>query len=432
MNRIFKVIYNRVRGLYMVGSENLRSHAGKKSGTLFETTGTISEKGFFSGTFLVLAITGICMMPVPSTAAEEELFDKYNMTLLSEDRTYSQSITIDNPLYIEDRHGPEGVTKDDFDNYNHHNKSVYVYSYKNSSHLTLEKDLSITMTPPQYKGQKYEDILEGINVSHGSVMTVGGNTSIEINAYKSVHGIDYDDVPEDSTIKTDPHRGITLGDVDMASAQGVTQKAQLDIGGNLDVVLNDGSRAAGIYATNESVMNVDGKASIKVHDATLYNYGISNFANGPGIWTLQTIEDNNDARLTFADLNISTRGGYNSIGIVLRDSYRNPDGEDTITVNGHTRIHATGAVDDSGGFNAADCPEKPSNYGIFLNNIASSTFNTAEITTESAGERVESIGTYLYDNSKAVFRGDHLWIAFEWEYSIVPTYGCSLPTLPGF
>lgn len=29
MNRIFKIIYNRARDLYMVGSENLRTHAGK-------------------------------------------------------------------------------------------------------------------------------------------------------------------------------------------------------------------------------------------------------------------------------------------------------------------------------------------------------------------------------------------------------------------
>ena len=375
-------------------------------GNLVNRYRAVLKKCYLLNTLSALAITGMCMIPVPAAATEKEPFDKYNMAVISEDRTYTQSVTINNHLYIEDNYGLTGVTKGDFDNYNFQEKSIYVYSYKTSSHLTLEKDLSITMTPPKYKGQKYEDIFEGINVSHGSVMTVGGNTSIEINAYKSVHGIDYNDMPEDSTIKTDRHRGITFGDVDSASAQGVTQKAQLDIGGNLDVVLNNGSRAVGIYDTNESVMNVDGKTSIKVHEATLYNYGISNFASGPGIWTLQTIKNNNDARLTFADLDISTRGGYNSIGIVLRDSYRNPDGEDTITVNGHMRIHATGAVDDSGGFDVTDCPEKPSNYGIFLNNIASSTFNTAEITTASTSERVESIGTYLYDNSNATFKGD--------------------------
>ena len=222
-------------------------------GNLVNRYRAVLKKCYLLNTLSALAITGMCMMPVPSIAAEEEPFDKYNMTLLSEDRTYSQSVTINNPLYTEKDKGPTGVTTDDFDNYGHNHKSVYVYSYKTSSHLTLENDLSITMTPPQYSGQKWEGTFEGINISHGSVMTVGGNTSIEINAYKSVYGMTPSDVPEDSTRFTDPHRGITLGDVDTASNQGITQSATLDIGGNLDITLHDGSRAIGILATNEAV-----------------------------------------------------------------------------------------------------------------------------------------------------------------------------------
>ena len=151
-------------------------------------------------------------------------------------------------------------------------------------------------------------------------------------------------------------------------------------------------------------MTVGGDTRIKVRNSPYYTYDISNQYSDQKYSFNYSAEN---AHLHFkGDLTIVTEGGNNSVGINIKDKTHNTAGTDSITVDKHLSISSSGAQNYEHKTNLQTFPNSVTNYGIFLNNIASSTFNTAEITTESAGERVESIGTYLYDNSKAVFRGD--------------------------
>ena len=165
----------------------------------------------------------------------------------------------------------------------------------------------------------------------------------------------------------------------------------------------DGTRSMGIYATN-SELSVGGDTTIKVKDAAYYNYGISNFYDDYGY---DFRYSDADPKLIFeGDLNITTVGGNNSVGINLKDDKYNSNGEDTITVKGHLNINASGAKEYEGKKSNQEFPNSVSNYGMFMYNIAGASFNSATITTDAAGDGVESIGTYAYWLSNVTFDGD--------------------------
>ncbi|WP_294192731.1 autotransporter outer membrane beta-barrel domain-containing protein [uncultured Cloacibacillus sp.] len=165
----------------------------------------------------------------------------------------------------------------------------------------------------------------------------------------------------------------------------------------------NGNRSMGIYATN-SELSVGGDTTITVKDAVYYNYGISNFYDDDGY---DFRYSDADPKLTFeGDLNITTVGGNNSVGINLKDDKYNSNGEDTITVKGHLNINASGAKEYEWKKSDQKFPNSVSNYGMFMYSIAGASFNSATITTDAVGDRVESIGSYAYWNSNMTFDGD--------------------------
>ena len=223
-------------------------------------------------------------------------------------------------------------------------------------------------------------------------MHVGGDTTIFVDNYR--HTDAYPPVAADEDYGMSSQKGISLSG----------EEAFLDLDGNLDITMLNGNRSMGIFATGKSALTVGGHTSVIVRNAPYYTYGISNQYSDQKYAFNNSAED---ADLNFqGNLNIEVEGGNNAVGINLKDSNRNTDGEDSITVDGHLSINVSGAQEYKDKTNLQKFPNAVSNYGIFLNNIASSTFNTAEITTESTGERVESIGTYLYWYSNAAFKGD--------------------------
>ena len=256
------------------------------------------------------------------------------------------------------------------------------------SKLDLKKDLSITVKPVDFEGSKIEMDREGIHIRDQGTMHVGGDTTIFVDNYW--HTDAYPPVAADEDYGMNSQKGISLSG----------EEAFLDLDGNLDITMLNGNRSMGILAQNSANLTVGGDTTIVVKDAPYYTYGIANRYNDPKYSLAGYSAD--DANLHFeGDLNITTVGGNNSIGINLQDT---ENADSAITVNGHLSINASGAqrYNDRGKYQ--EFPNAVSNYGIFLNGITNATFNSADIATTSTGSGVESIGTYLYWYSNATLR----------------------------
>lgn len=248
-------------------------------------------------------------------------------------------------------------------------------------------------------GQKDEQTRRGIYIrgDTGGIVSVGGNTSILIDNYKHTENDYHHPIKDDEDYGLDAQFGIA------AESDNDGIYSQIAIGGGLDITMLNGNRSMGIYATN-SELSVGGDTTITVKDAVYYNYGISNFYDDDGY---DFRYSDADPKLTFeGDLNITTAGGNNSVGINLKDDKYNSNGEDTITVKGHLNINASGAKEYEWKKSDQEFPNSVSNYGMFMYNIAGASFNSATITTDAVGDRVESIGSYAYWNSNMTFDGD--------------------------
>ncbi len=248
-------------------------------------------------------------------------------------------------------------------------------------------------------GQKDEQTRRGIYIrgDRGGIVSVGGNTSILIDNYKHAENDYHYPIKNDEDYGLDAQFGIAAE----SDNDGIYSK--IAIGGGLDITMLNGNRSMGIYATN-SELSVGGDTTITVKDAVYYNYGISNFYDDDGY---DFRYSDADPKLTFeGDLNITTVGGNNSVGINLKDDKYNSNGEDTITVKGHLNINASGAKEYEWKKSDQKFPNSVSNYGMFMYSIAGASFNSATITTDAVGDRVESIGSYAYWNSNMTFDGD--------------------------
>lgn len=263
------------------------------------------------------------------------------------------------------------------------------------SKLKIGGNLNISVVPDKtlYNGRKQEMERNGVVISASS-MTVEGDTSITVDNY-----IDRDisnsqasqlEKYEDDGMKI--QSGIYVSGTD----------GNLNLKGNLNIDMLNGSQSMGLWVTNDDIVNVMGDAVISVKGASQYTFGI-------GSQQKEKLSEmsSNAGKLHFAkNLSITTSGGNHSIGIDLRDRYRNDEGVDSIHVDGHTYINTSGAKDYTAE-SSSGLDQAIANYGMFLNNVESATFNTAEIitSTENGCDKAESIGTYLY-NSNTTFKGD--------------------------
>ena len=284
-----------------------------------------------------------------------------------------------------------------------------------SSFLYVDGDVDITVRPADWPGSKIEQERRGIELNGGGSIDVKGKTTITVDNY--IHTDEYPPEGDREDYGLDSQKGF--------EAMGADSDSYL-LGG-LDITMLNGNRSIGIYAYDQAKLTVTGGTKIVVKDAAYYTWGISNFYSDQAYSYNYGQED---ARLSFDNLDITVQGGNNAIGIILRDYRKNADGEDSITVIGHTKIDASGATEytDRGQYQVF--PERVSNYGIFLFNTAGATFNTAEITTDAtqvAG--TEAIGTYVF-YSNATFQGDVKYVSKaqskEYEIGALARYGSLL------
>lgn len=264
---------------------------------------------------------------------------------------------------------------------------------ENEISLKVNNNLIVSIIPNDSPGSKSDTTRLGIYISqNGGWMNVVGNTEIYIDNYK--HTDDYNNIKDDEDYGLNSQKGIQVNG----------SKSKLDLDGNLNITMLDGNRSMGIYANDGAEVNVKGNTNIIVKNADYYTYGISNQYSDQGYSFNYAAED---ADLNFTgDLNITTEGGNNSVGINLKDYYRNAAGENSITVNGHLTLDVSGAKYYENRTDLQSFPNSVSNYGMYFYNIADAEFNTATIKTTANGDGVESIGTYLHWNSNARFEGD--------------------------
>ena len=363
-------------------------------GNLGKRYRAVLKKCYLLNVFGTLLLAGSCLLPLPQTvmAADVTLTQKNIHFRYDYAKSYDGSLTIDL--------SSTGTTS--WKNYDSKDfvvndgtasaatePGIGIVLWENSQ-LSIARDLSITVRPEDFVGSKIDMKREGIHIQGAAQMNVGGNVTIVVDNYR--HTDDYPPAAADEDYGLNSQKGISL------SGMG----SQLEIGGNLDITMLNGNRSMGILASYDADLTVNGNTTIVVKDAPYYTYGIANryddqryeFAG----WTA------NDATLHFkGDLDITTVGGNNSVGINLQHT----SGTDSsFTVDGHLTINASGAQEYSNKTNLQGFPRAVSNYGIFLNGISNATFNSADITTTSTGSGVESIGTYLYWYSNAVFQGD--------------------------
>lgn len=274
-----------------------------------------------------------------------------------------------------------------------------------SSFLSVAGNVEITVKPKDWPGSKIEQERRGIELNGGGSIEVKGKTTIIVDNY--THTEKYPPEKDWEDYGLDSQKGI--------EAMGADSDSHFD--GGLDITMLNGNRSIGIYAYDNAKLDVTGDTKIVVKDAAYYTWGISNLYYDQ-IYSYEYGQE--DARLSFDNLDITVQGGNNAIGIILRDYDKNKNGEDSIIVTGDTKIHASGATEYTDRGQYQEFPERVSNYGIFLFNTASATFNTADITTDATqAEGTEAIGTYLF-YSNATFQGDVKYVsqALSKEYEI--------------
>lgn len=273
---------------------------------------------------------------------------------------------------------------------------------ENALSLKINEGLNVRIEPNAVLGSKPDTMRRGVSLN-GGVVSVGGDAEIYIKNY--IHA------------ESDSNLG-EYEDFGMGAQQGIWidgEDSKMTIGGNLGITSLNGNRSMGLYASRGE-LTVGGDTTITVKDATYYNYGISNFYGDQAYDFRYSAAD---PRLVFnGDLDITVVGGNNSVGINLKDDSYNSDGKNTITVTGHLSIDASGAEEYTEKTDLQRFPNSVSNYGMYMYNIAGSSFNTATIKTTSVGEGVESIGSYAYWNSNIDFNGDVQYITSAEDKSV--------------
>lgn len=271
--------------------------------------------------------------------------------------------------------------------------------------LTVNGDLNLNVTPAPWAGSKLDMDRRGISMQNAGSLEVGGNASILVDNYK--HTDDYywliDSGDEEYDYGLNAQMGITLED----------EGTFAHFAKNLNVTMLDGNRSTGIYARSDAELVVDGDTTINVSDAAYYTYGISNRYSDQN-YGLSPLTTSTLPKLHFkGDLSITTSGGNNSIGINLQSNTTASSG--FLTVDGHLKVHASGATEYKNKTDLQTFPDSVGNYGIFLCQVAGqgAQFNTAEITatsynkdTQTYTEGAEAIGIYATWNSNLVFAGD--------------------------
>ena len=267
-------------------------------------------------------------------------------------------------------------------------------SITGKSELNINGNLSVSVAPKHVKGNKSDEKRRGMEIISGGVVNIAGNTDIIVNNYVYTNVDDDDKIASEKDFGMYQQQGVFVSDTDTKAYYG----------GNLNITMLNGKHSTGILAQKGATLTVEEDTTIKVENAPYYTYGISNQYGDHEFSFNYSAED---AELCFkGNLDITTVGGNNSVGINIKDSKRNSDDKSSITVGGHLNINSSGAKRYEDRLSSHKFPDAVSNYGIFMYNVKNSQFNTAEITTTAEGDGVESIGTYLYWNSNAVFAGD--------------------------
>lgn len=272
-----------------------------------------------------------------------------------------------------------------------------VLIWGSGSNLTVNRDLTISVVPEDVEGNKTDTRRQGIQMQLGGKMTVGGDTSILIDNYK--HTELSADIGADEDYGLDSQQGIHIWGND----------TELTLDGNLDINMFDGNRSIGILAYEEAKLNVGENVEISVKNAPYYTYGISNQYDDQN-YGLHANDKTGNLHFK-GNLSITTEGGNNSIGINLKDA--NDHEDNAITVDGHLKIHSSGAKNYEGKTNLQTFPDSVSNYGMYFYQIDHAVFNTADITATSYDNSTgtftkdaESIGSYTYWFSNTDFRGN--------------------------
>ena len=364
-------------------------------GNLVNRYRAVLKKCRLLNVFGSLLLAGGCIFGMAQTAKAQVVLEQKNIHFRENySKEYADNVTIkltSTGTTSQQNYSQENFTPNEETASGAEEPGIGIVLWEQSK-LDLKKDLSITVKPVDFEGSKIEMDREGIHIRDQGTMHVGGDTTIFVDNYR--HTDAYPPVAADEDYGMSSQKGISLSG----------EEAFLDLDGNLDITMLNGNRSMGIFATGKSALTVGGHTSVIVRNAPYYTYGTSNQYSDQKYAFNNSAED---ADLNFqGNPNIEVESRNTAIGINLKYSNRNTDGEDSITVDGHLSINVSGAQEYKDKTNLQKFPNAVSNYGIFLNNIASSTFNTAEITTESTGERVESIGTYLYWYSNAAFKGD--------------------------
>lgn len=356
----------------------------------------IKKYRFFTLLSITLFSGTLVLVNAQPAFSEDITLEQKNIHFLDYSKEYDGNLTINITATGRFSDNTQNFDDEDFrpnegtfgSNHKQYGTGVLIW---NKSSLDVAENLSITIAPERISGSKWDITREGIDMKNGGVMSVGGNTTILVDNY--LHTSTNPPAADNEDYGLNSQKGISM----------TGTGTDLDIKGDLAVTMLNGNRSMGILVNDNADLTVDGNTSITVRNAPYYTYGIGNYYSdqnyGLGART-------NDGRLHFKkDLAIVTEGGNNSIGINLKDGNRNSAGEQSITVDGHLSIHASGAEKYENRTSLQTFPNAVSNYGMYMYYIADSLFNTADITTIAEGD-AESIGSYLYWYSNAAFRGD--------------------------
>ena len=326
---------------------------------------------------------------VYGTAWAEEFDHNISLTKNNDSRTY------DNLVVNVDATGD--VYNNNFENIGYEN-TFYINTgvlVWNNNVLMVNEKLDINIIPAPWAGNKSDlGNRRGIFLQNTGSIIVNGETNILVDNY--THTDDYDSLIENNDLDLDYGMDAQMG------IEITDENSSANFNGNLNITMLDGNRSMGILANDNANLTVDGNTTITVKNAPYYTYGISNQYSDQ---KYDFSYNDDTAKLNFkGNLTIKTEGGNNSVGINLKDSSYKTD--DVITVSGHLDITASGAKGYENKTDLQEFPNSVSNYGTYMYNIGSSTFNTASIKTYSTGSDVESIGSYNYLFSNTTFKGD--------------------------
>lgn len=346
---------------------------------------------------IALALAAAALLPAGRVCMAEEFNHNIALTSSSGDNRAYDSLTVK----VDATGNIYGNNYKDkgYENTVYPNSAVIIW---NKNELTVNGPLQVEVVPAPWSGSKSDmGARQGIRIqSSGGSLVAEGDASILVDNY--THTDDYNGLvasgDSDLDYGLDSQQGIYL---DGADASAIFKK-------DLTIDMRDGNRSMGIFATYGASVDVAGNTKITVKDAPYYTYGISNYY-ADQIYNLSS--SSKIPELNFqGDLEITTEGGNNSIGINLKSN----SFYDTVAikVGGNLKIYSYGAEEYTGKTELQKFPNSVSNYGIYFYQLQGAEFNTADITASSkkadgtyeAG--AESIGIYDYMASDMTFHGD--------------------------